>query len=121
MYTCWMVDQYSKTQILNIFGQKHPDLIGHHITYMFGKQAVLPNTAIINLIGHCITETIECFIAEIDGSVVRPDGGIYHLTWSLDKAKGAKPVDSNRAIETNGFKHLTNPISIKATPKLVTF
>ena len=121
MYTCWMLSQNAKTQITNLFGQAHPDLIGNHVTYMFGKDAVLPKEAKINLIGHCVTDKVECFVVEVDGSMVRPDGGIYHLTWSLDKSKGAKPVDSNKAIESNGFVHLDSPIAIKTQPELVRF
>lgn len=121
MYTGWLLDESSKTQIKNIYGQAHPDLIGHHVTFMFGKDSVVPKEAKLQLIGHCITEKIECFVVEVDGSMVRPDGGIYHLTWSLDKSKGAKPVDSNKAIENNGFEHFEHALPLKTTPKKFTF
>ena len=121
MYTCWMLTDSARIKVKNMFPPVHPDFIGHHITYMFGKDAEVPAEAKINIIGHCVTDKVECFVVEVDGSVVRKDGGIYHLTWSLDKSKGAKPVDSNKAIENNGFKHLEHSIEIATKPELVRF
>lgn len=121
MYSAWALSDSSKTKIANIFGQAHPDLIGHHVTYMFGNDSVAPEEAKIALVGHCVTDSIECFVVEVNGSIKRQDGAIYHLTWSLDKSKGAKPVDSNKAIEANGFKHLPHSIEISTTPKLFKF
>jgi len=88
---------------------------------MFGADSVVPPEAKINLIGHCKTDKIECFVVEVDGSMVREDGKIYHLTWSLDRSKGAKPVDSNKAIEDKGFEHLKTPIAIETEPKSFKF
>ena len=121
MYSAWVLSESSKTKITNLFGQAHPDLVGHHVTYMFGKDAVIPEDAVISLVGHCVTDKIECFVAEVNGSIKRPDGAIYHLTWSLDKSKGAKPVDSNNAIETQGFTHIETPVQITTTPNIFKF
>jgi hypothetical protein len=121
MYSGWILSDASKTQLTNIFGQAHPDLIAHHITYMFGRDAKMPPEAVIKLVGRCVDDKIECFVAEVNGSVVRDDGEIYHITWSIDRSKGAKPVDSNKAIANIGFEHLEHPISIKTTPDIVKF
>lgn len=121
MYTCWVLSENSKTALSNLFVQIHPDFIGHHITYMFGPDSVLPEPAKINVVGQCITDKIQCFVVEVDGTIVRPDGKIYHITWSLDKSKGAKPVHSNDAIIEAGFEHLMAPIEIKATPQMFKF
>lgn len=121
MYSGWLLKDSSVTQLKNIFDVRHPDFIGHHVTYMFGKDSTLPNEADIEVIGHCVTDKVEAFVVTVDGSMVRPDGSIYHLTWSLDKSKGAKPVDSNKAIEQSGFKHLDVPIKIYTTPKIFKF
>ena len=104
-----------------MYPPKHPDFLGHHITFMFGKGATTPPQAKINLIGYCLTDKVECFVAEVNGSMVRPDGGVYHLTWSIDKSKGAKPVHSNAAIENNGFQHLDDPIEITTTPRIFSY
>ena len=40
-------------------------------------------------------DKIEALLATVSCNHVRPDGGFYHITHSLDRSKGAKPVHSN--------------------------
>lgn len=118
MYSGYEISDTSRKRLLDRFGTSFPDFIGHHVTYKFGKGAEdVPPTADVYILGKCVGDNIECFIVEVNGSIVRPDGKIYHLTWSLDKSKGAKPVHSNDAIEKYGFEHFDGPIKIEATPK----
>ena len=44
---------------------------------------------------------VEAMAVEIDGSATRPDGGTWHITWSL--AEGRKPSESNRVLAEHGF------------------
>ena len=37
-------------------------------------------------------------VVRINGAVERPDRGAYHITWSLDRARGRRPVESNDVI-----------------------
>ena len=116
MYSGWRLDQSSIEKLKNLYAPVHPDFIGHHITYMFGDDSVKPEAADIKVIGHCVTDKVQCFVVEVNGVVARPDGEIYHLTWSIDRSKGAKPVDSNAAIKENGFDHINVGIALKTTP-----
>lgn len=118
MYTGWSLNESSIKQLENLFAPVHPDFLGHHITYMFGNDSVKPEAADIKVIGHCVTDKVQCFVVEVNGSLVRPDGNFYHLTWSIDRSKGAKPVDSNEAIKVNGFDHITEGIVLDTTPAL---
>ena len=117
MYTGWAIDEKSVNALKQKFAPAHPDFLGHHITYQFGNSATVPAAAEIKVIGHCLTDKVQCLVVEVNGSVVRPDGAIYHLTWSIDRSKGAKPVDSNKAIMEYGFEHLDKPISLSTSPK----
>lgn len=118
MYSGWEISEGSRAKLSNLFVQIHPDFIGHHVTYMFGNDAVAPDKATIKVVGQCITDKIQCFVVDVGGTIIRPDGNIYHLTWSIDRSKGAKPVDSNTAIMTKGFEHIMAPIELSTTPKL---
>ena len=53
-------------------------------------------------------------MVEIDGTIQRPDGEIFHITWSLDRQKGFKPVDSKDLLK-QGFEHV-DPIEIMIIP-----
>lgn len=118
MYSGWKLSTNSITQLKNIFKPVHPNFIGHHITYMFGKDAVLPPEAEIYVIGERTTDIIQCLVVQVNGTIVRPDSKIYHITWSLDKSKGASPVMSNDALMAEGFKEIPDPILIYATPQI---
>ncbi len=43
-------------------------------------------------------------IVELDGTVARPDGKVWHITWSL--AKGRVARESNDVIAVLGWKPL---------------
>jgi hypothetical protein len=121
MYSGWLISNNSIQQIKNLFEQTHPDFIGHHVTYMFGDDSELSPEATLKIIGQCTTNKIQCFVITVNDEIIRPDGNLYHLTWSIDKSKGAKPVDSNKAIIEYGFVHLDKPIEIFGTPKIFKF
>lgn len=118
-YTCYFL--INRSQLLQKFTPKFPDVIAHHITCKFGvpedcELPIQPNT--IFIVGEQIDENrgVQVLVVEVDGSTVRPDGGTYHITWSLDKNRGAKPVHSNDVLKTLGFNPV-DPVPIVVEPK----
>ncbi len=118
MYSGWELTPSTITSLKKLKEPVHPDFIGHHITYMFGPDSTAPEDKTINVIGHLVTDKIQCFVVEVDGTIVRPDGAIYHITWSIDRSKGAKPVDCNLALKLHGFEVFGKVVNIEAKPKL---
>ena len=121
-YIAFELDKKSRRQLAKTFEPKYPEFIGHHITYKFGvpKDVKIPMTPkSIEVVGYADDgEGIEALIIAINGSTDRPDGSTYHVTWSLDREKGKKPVHSNKLIATQGFKNVS-PIKIAVKPKLL--
>lgn len=52
----------------------------------------------------------------IEGATERSDGSTYHVTWSLDRARGRVPKDSNRMIAEQGWDALAEPIPVTLVP-----
>ena len=52
----------------------------------------------------------------IDGTCDRPDGSIYHITWSIDRARGRKPVESNDVIARLGWRPVEPPVPVRLQP-----
>jgi len=50
----------------------------------------------------------------INGTVDRPDGSTFHITWSLDKGREAR--ESNDVLEEYGWTRLGEPIAINVEP-----
>lgn len=121
MYTAYLLDPLSRKTLEKRFPPKYPDFIGHHITNEFGvdKDAKLPEAANIKVIGRADDgKGLEALVVSVDGKRERPDGKLYHLTWSLDKEAGRKPVESNDLVE-RGRWTLTLPIEITTKPTIL--
>ncbi len=121
-YIAFELDKKSRRQLAKTFEPKYPEFIGHHITYKSGvkKDAKLPYPPKkMEVIGYVDDgEGLEALVIAINGSSERPDGNTYHITWSLDREKGKKPVHSNDLIAMKGYTEVT-PVEIKAKPKLL--
>lgn len=95
------------------FPPKFSDFIGQHITVWFGGNppdvvlSGLGQVSHVKVIGYAADESLEALVVAVDGESERPDGKVYHITWSLDREQGRKPVDSNAVIAA-GKVHLIN-------------
>lgn len=121
MYTAYVLSDESIREIKEKYNPLFPDFIGHHITCKFGnvsKNDIPDPTDNIEIIGYSSDDSLECFVCRVDGSVRREDGNLYHLTWSLDRASGRKPVDSNELLNSLGYFKIPS-IKLKTTPKLL--
>lgn len=47
---------------------------------------------------------VEALVVEIDGTTDRPDGGTYHLTWSIDIHAVRRAFHGNAAIAKLGWE-----------------
>ena len=110
----------SRSRLAQVFPPKFPEFIGHHITYGMRKKGddTLPQAETFQVIGYGLDEKgLEALVVEVDGSIHRPDGKIFHITWSLDRDAGFKPVNSNDLLSQGKWKKITSPINITATAK----
>ena len=119
-YSAYVLDEHSRSILKEKFPPKYPEFIGHHITYKFGvsKGSEPPSDpSSVNVIGYSDEDGLEALVVSIDGSNERPDGSVYHITWSLDRNKGKKPVHSNDLVK-NGYDKI-EPIKISVKPKIL--
>ena len=106
-YLAFVVPEQARQELAKRFPPKYPEFIGHHITEVFGWSASQPvptGTATVKVIGHAEEKGLEALVVTVEGKTLRPDGKRYHITWSLDRSKGKKPVMSNDLIARSGFQ-----------------
>lgn len=118
-YQAFELSHDSRSKLAQQYPPKFSEFIGHHITYKRGAKSdqPLPEAITFRVVGYaCDDKGIECFVVEVDGSTIRPDGGTYHCTWSLDREAGFKPVNSNDLLR-GGWEKIPSPINITATAK----
>ena len=77
-------------------GPVHPHLDLEHITFEYGPGAQLPDEiGYAWVVAVAADDRVQALIctSTLDGDSTRPDGGTYHVTYSL--APQARPVESN--------------------------
>lgn len=107
-YTAYKLDDGSRQRLLAHFPPKFPDVIAHHATIVFGvsddgRFGVVGNKQPLQVVGYAEGDGIEAVVVSVAGSTTRPDGKTFHITVSLDRSLGRKPVDSNKLIQEKGW------------------
>lgn len=113
----WKLDVVDRAALLNRFLPIWPDIIADHVTFG-GKLASgqLPPSVAAQIVGRADDGVgLEALVVAIDGTTARADGSTYHITWSLDRAAGRRPVESNDLLAAADWK-LVTPVSIHLTP-----
>lgn len=119
-YTAYVLDQASRDILEKKFPPKYPKFVGHHVTVQFGVPAdtEAPAPAQLKVVGYVDSDDgLEALVVSVNGSSARPDGKLYHITWSLNPDK-YKPVDSNTLLKAKRFT-IIRSIPIATTPELL--
>ena len=121
-YNGYLLSDSGKGKLLSIIQPVHPNTIAHHITYEFGvEESFPPNINKVKVIAHAENDKVQAAIVEVNGNTRRPDGKIYHITISIDRSKGGKPVQSNDLIEIPESWIKIDPLWIEVEPKFFQF
>ena len=120
-YSCYKV--LNRGEILTILREqdlvKFPEVVLHHVTWEFGVMEGYPiEPTSARVIGVKSNDKIQALVVEIHGTgeepTKRPDGKTLHITLSLDKAAGAKPVHSNDLLTNmDGVMALNIPLDLE--------
>lgn len=136
-YLAYKLGQENRDKLLQAFPPKYPLLKADHVTIQLKEPETLPYADTIDVIGIADDNNgIQALIVEVNGSMYRPDGRVYHITWSLDPDKVApaefdinkppekrkerpyKPFHSNalilRDLESGKITFFDRPISLGA-------
>jgi hypothetical protein len=115
----WTLDRGERAELLKAFPPRYGDVIADHVTLATGtKPLSAPGPAHARVVGEADDGAgVQALVVEIDGTSRRPDGARYHITWSIDRTRGRKPVDSNAVIGVHGWTPLPSPRPITLRPK----
>jgi hypothetical protein len=119
-HSAYLLTPEARAAVLERFPPRFGDVICHHVTERFGVPAskkFMPAPAKIVVVGYACDVSLEALVVSVNGRTARPDGLVYHITLSLDRSKGRKPVDSNGVIAAAGWSEVA-PLAIDAAPQL---
>jgi hypothetical protein len=117
--TGWKLDATDRADLLTRFPPVWPDVIADHITLDARARAEdpLPNAQGAYIVGSVDDgEGLQAMVVTVNGTTDRPDGSTYHITWSLDRTRGRKPVQSNDVLARLGWRPFADPVPIRIIP-----
>jgi hypothetical protein len=113
----WKLDRGQRRELVERFPPTFPNAVADHVTLATraAHDAPLPPESDGKLIGIARDDSgVEAMVVAIDGTTDRPDGGTYHITWSL--APDRKAQESNDVIAANGWVAFDDPIPVALRP-----
>lgn len=117
--TGWKLDICDRVKLLQRFPPAWPDKLADHITLdaHADERDKLPGSVRAEIVGSIDDgDGLQALVVAIDGRTGRPDGSTYHITWSIDRKRGRKPVDSNRVLAEREWERFEDPIPIHIMP-----
>lgn len=115
----WKLDEAERPSLLDRFPPLWPDVLADHITLKSETAAdePLPQEQQAEIVGSISDgEGLQALVAVVGGSLGRPDGGTFHITWSLDRSRGREAAQSNDVIADLGWRRLPEPVPIRIIP-----
>jgi hypothetical protein len=116
-YTGWLLDPTQREALLARFPPRYPRVVAHHVTLKFGDgEAQAPAAVGAEIVGEADDGAgVQALVMRIGGGEARPDGGTFHITWSL--AAGREARESNDVIAARGWTPLATPAPVRLFPK----
>ena len=114
----WKLDRAQRQQLLDRFRPRYPDAIADHVTLKANAEdQPVPDRVDAAIVGHADDgDSLEAMVVTIDGKTARPDGSVFHITWSLDKAKARQARESNDLLRPRQWQPYDELIPISLEP-----
>lgn len=115
----WKLERGQRADLLARFPPRYASAVADHVTLRAKVAASTPPPPSCDaaIVGRADDgRGVEAMVVAINGSTDRPDGMVYHITWSLER--GRRPVESNAVIARLGWETLAEPIPVTLEPAL---
>ncbi|MDB5451545.1 MAG: hypothetical protein JWO33_123 [Caulobacteraceae bacterium] len=117
-YTGWLLDLRDRERLLRLIPPRYPDVVAEHVTLKFGDTTARPRTETYGEVVGMADDGkgVQALVVAIgyDGTH-RPDGGTFHITWSLGPGRTA--VESNNVIHDQGWTPFPAALAVRLEPR----
>jgi hypothetical protein len=113
----WKVKRLQRRELLLQFPPRFSLVVADHVTLRTkaDAEAALPEEELGEVVGIADDgEGVEALIVSIAGTTTRPDGGTYHITWSLEP--GREAVESNDVLREHPRRMFDLPMPVRLKP-----
>lgn len=121
-YNGYRLTERGRSHLLAHITPVHPDVLAHHVTHDFGIYESLPPDADhARVIAVAENHLVQAALVQINGQINRGDASVYHITISVDRAAGGKPVDSNGLLADDSNWQPIDPFNVDVEPAFFPF
>jgi hypothetical protein len=113
----WKLDRAQRAELLLQFPPRYKNVVADHVTLKSKASpgAPLPDETEGEILGRADDgRGVEAMVVRVGGTADRPDGSIYHVTWSL--ADGRRARESNDVIAERGWIAFDLPMPVVLEP-----
>jgi hypothetical protein len=113
----WKVDREQRKELLQQFPPRYRNVDADHVTLRTGtaEDSELPEEGLGEIVGRADDgKGVEAMVVAIGGTTDRPDGSIYHITWSLEPGREAQ--ESNDVLAASQWAAFDMPMPVKLEP-----
>ena len=113
----WKLDRADRAALLGRFPPRYQAVVADHVTLRGHTRPEEPPPSLVTaaVVGHADDGAgVQCLVVAVDGATARPDGSVYHITWSL--SAGRRAVQSNDVLRTEGWTTLAEAVPIRLIP-----
>jgi hypothetical protein len=113
----WKLDREQRKELLQQFPPRYGEVDADHVTLKTSASAdaQLPEETLGEIVGRGDDgEGVEAMVVSIGGTVDRPDGSIYHITWSLGPGREAR--ESNKVLASRQWTGFDLPMPVRLEP-----
>ena len=113
----WRLDRAERAALLRRFPPRYSNMIADHVTLQskVAADAALPDETEAEIVGRTDDgEGVEALVVRLAGATARPDGSVYHITWSLEEGRRAR--ESNHVIAEHGWTPIARPLPLALEP-----
>lgn len=113
----WKLDRDQRRELLQQFPPKFRNVVADHVTLQAkaSPDAPLPQETEGEIVGRADDgKGVEAMVVAIGGATDRPDGSIYHITWSL--ADGRRARESNDVLRERKWVTFDPPMPVRLEP-----
>jgi hypothetical protein len=117
--TGWKLDREQRRELLQQFPPRYPNVVADHVTLQSkaADDAPRPEESEGEIVGRVDDgKGVEAMVVSIGGTTDRPDGGTYHITWSLEDGREAK--ESNDVLAAQSWVIFDLPMPVQLQPAI---
>jgi hypothetical protein len=114
----WKLDREQRKELLQQFPPRYPNVNADHVTLQSRTAAdsALPEEILGEIVGRADDGAgVEAMVVAIGGTTDRPDGSVYHITWSLQPGREAR--ESNDVLAGREWTDFDLPMPVSLRPE----